>query len=170
MTIVKKLLVTAAVGVLVVTAAVIVLGFFVPAERSFTNEIDIDAPADQVWRVVTDKERYPEWQDQLTRVEIISDQEWIEYPKNSPEPLRFHVVDDGRPSRMEISYTMGDAMHGHWSGEVTPTAKGVRLKTIDSCKTTGWFMKMMMAGFFDLDAFAKDWNGRLKQRVEVSKQ
>ena len=167
MTIVKKLLVIAAVGILVVAVAVIVLGFFVPAERSFVNEIDIDAPADHVWQVLTDKQRYPEWQDQLDRVENISDQEWIEYPKNSPEPLRFRLMNDGRPSRMEVSYTMGDAMHGHWSGETTPTAKGVRLRTIDSYKTGGWFMKIMIAAFFDLDEFAKDWNGKLKQRVET---
>ena len=167
MTIVKKLLVIAAVGVLVVAVAFIVLGFFVPTERSFANEIDIDAPADRVWQVMTDKQRYPEWQDQLDRVEIISDQEWIEYPKNAPEPLRFQLVNDGRPSRMEVSYTMGEAMYGHWSGEMMPTAKGVKLKTIDSYKTNGWFMKIMLATFFDLDAFAKDWNGKLKHRAEA---
>ena len=123
MSIVKKLLVIAAVGILVVAVTVVVLGFFVPTERSFTNEIDIDVPADRVWQVMTDRQRYPEWQDQLDRVEIISDQEWIEYPKDSPEPLRFQLVNDGRPSRMEVSYSMGDAMHGHWLGEMTPTAK-----------------------------------------------
>src|SRR5262245_32707501 len=123
MTIVKKLLVIAAVGILVVVVGVVILGFFVPAEREFVNEIDIDAPADQVWQVITDKQRYTEWQTQLDRVDIISEKEWIEYPKDSPEPLRFQLVHDGRPSRMEISYTMGDAMHGHWSGEVTPTSK-----------------------------------------------
>jgi len=35
--------------ILVVTLAIVVAGFFVPVERSFTNEIDINAPADNVW-------------------------------------------------------------------------------------------------------------------------
>ena len=51
--------------ILVVTLAIVVAGFFVPAERSFANEIDINAPADKVWQVLTDKKRYTEWQTQL---------------------------------------------------------------------------------------------------------
>ena len=167
MRIVKKLLVIAAVGILVVAVGVTILGFFVPAEREFANEIEVDAPADRVWQVITDKARYTEWQTQLERVEIVSDEEWIEYPKDYPEPLHFQLVRDGRPSRMEISYKLGDAMHGHWSGEITPTAKGVKLKTIDGYQTHSWMMKMMLGSFFDLDAFAKDWNSKLKQRAET---
>jgi hypothetical protein len=68
---------------------------------------------------------------------------------------------------MDFSYTMGNAMYGHWKGETTPTASGVRLRTTDSYKTDGWLMKMMMGAFFDMNAFAKDWNERLKQRVET---
>jgi hypothetical protein len=43
----------------------------------------------------------------------------------------------------------------------------VRLKTVDSYKTDGWLMKMLIGAFFDLDEFAKDWNNKLKQRVET---
>ena len=78
MRIVKKLLVIAAVGILVVAVGVTILGFFVPAEREFANEIEVDAPADRVWQVITDKARYTEWQTQLERVEIVSDEEWID--------------------------------------------------------------------------------------------
>ena len=167
MRILKKLLIAAAVVILVVTLAIVVAGFFVPAERSFTNEIDINAPPDKVWQVLTDKKRYTEWQTQLERVEITDDRHWIEYPKGAPEPLSFQLENDSRPSSMEFSYTMGDAVHGHWKGEMTSTGNGVRLRTIDSYKTNGWLTKLMMATFFDLDKFAKDWNSSLKQRVET---
>ena len=167
MRILKKLLIAVAAVILVVTLAIVVAGFFVPAERSFANEIDINAPADKVWQVLTDKKRYTEWQSQLERVEITDDQHWIEYPKDAPEPLSFRLENDSRPSSMEFSYTMGTAINGNWKGEIAPTASGVRLRTIDSCRTNSWLMKIMLAAFFDLDSFAKDWNEKLKQRVET---
>lgn len=89
MRILKKLLIAAAVLVLVVALAIVIMGLFVPAERSFTNEIDINAPPDKVWQVLTDKKRYTEWQAQLDRVEITDDQHWVEYPKTYPSHCRF---------------------------------------------------------------------------------
>lgn len=44
MRILKKLLIAVAAVILVVALAIAVSGFRVPAERSFTNEIDINAP------------------------------------------------------------------------------------------------------------------------------
>ena len=171
MSIVKKLLIAAMVAGLALVLGVLFAGALIPAERSFENEIAIDATADEVWRVITDKMRYTEWQTQLERVEIIDDANWIEYPKSAPQPLTFKLVNDARPGRMEFSYTMGDSIRGHWIGDVTPTPTGVKLKTVDSYKTDGWMTKILMRAFFDLDSFAKDWNSNLKRRVEtVAKQ
>jgi len=47
MTILKKLLLAAALAVFVVAVAIAVASFLVPAERSFANEIEISALADQ---------------------------------------------------------------------------------------------------------------------------
>jgi uncharacterized protein YndB with AHSA1/START domain len=158
----------AAVGVLValVVIAAVAAGSLIPAERSFPNEIEIKAPAEKVWQVVTDRNRYTEWQPNLTRVEVIDDKSWIEYPKDSPEPLRFTLAKDERPSRMEFAYTMGDSFDGRWTGDITPTATGVRLKTVDSYAAKSRMMKILVGMFFDLDKFAKEWNSRLKERVE----
>lgn len=167
MTILKKLVIAAFALALLGVAAIAIAGFFIPAERSFTNEIDINAPAERVWQVISDKEKFTEWQTQLDKVEIIDDANWIEYPKSAPEPLRFRLENDARPARMAFSYTMGSAIQGAWQGDLTPTPSGVRLRTVDSLKTDSWLMKIMMRAFFDLDGFAKDWNGKLKQRVET---
>jgi hypothetical protein len=167
MKILKKLFIAAAVLVLASVIGIIAAGLLLPSSRNFTNEIDIDAPAERVWQVVTDKHRYTEWQTQLDRVELIDDKNWIEYPKNAPEPLRFRLLTDARPQSMEFYYTMGDSIHGYWGGEIETTMTGVRLKTVDSYKTDDWLMKILMGAFFDLDGFAKDWNIKLKQRAEA---
>jgi hypothetical protein len=146
--------------------ALIVAGLLIPAERSFANEVEINARAEAVWQVVNDRGKYTEWQPNLTRIEIIDDRNWVEYPKDSPEPLRFSLAKDERPSGMEFNYTMGESFRGKWHGEITETANGVRLKTQDSYSASDWLTKILIAAFFDMDGFAKDWNRRLKQRTE----
>ena len=147
-------------------AGFIVAGLVIPAERSFANEIEINVPADVVWHVINDRSKYTEWQTNLTRIEVVDDKNWIEYPKDSPEPLRFSLAKDERPTRMEFNYTMGESFGGKWRGEVALTSSGVKLKTEDSYSAKGWVTKILIATFFDMDKFAKDWNERLKQRAE----
>lgn len=144
----------------------IVAGIIIPTERSFTNEVEINAPSERVWQVITDTQKYTEWQDQLAKVEHIDDKNWVEYLKNSPEPLRFSVASDERPSRMEFHYTMGDSFNGHWKGEITPSGSAVKLKTTDSYTAKSWPTKILIYAFFDMESFAKDWNNKLKARVE----
>ncbi len=169
MRVLKILFVTVVVLAVLVVVAIVGAGSFIPAERSFTNEIDINAPAEKVWEVVTDRARYTEWQPNLTRVEIVDDKNWVEYPKDSPDPLRFTLAKDERPSQMEFAYKMGDGFDGRWAGSITPSVTGVRLKTVDSYTAKGTKMKILIGMFFDLDKFAKEWNGRLKERVEKIK-
>jgi hypothetical protein len=166
MKIVKILALTVAVMIVLGLAAFAAAGLLVPAERSFVNEVAINARPETVWNVLNDRSRYTEWQTNLSRVEVVDDRNWIEYPKDSPEPLRFSLAKDERPRRMEFDYSMGDTMRGKWRGEITPTADGVILRTEDTYTANGWLTKIMIAAFFDMDSFAKDWNQKLKQRAE----
>lgn len=161
-------IIVGAIGVLVLVcvAAVLIAGMVLPASQSFTNEVEINAPAEKVWDVIADKKRYNEWQTQLDKVEVTDEKNWVEYPKNSPEPLKFSVAADERPAKMEFHYTMGDSFSGHWKGEITPTATGVKLKTTDSYATDGMLTTILIYAFFDLNYFAREWNGLLKTRVE----
>src|SRR5436190_17188798 len=166
MRLVKVILLSVAAIIVLCGAAFVVAGLLIPAERSFTNEVEINAPAEAVWAVVNDRDKYTEWQANLTRVDVVDDKNWVEYPKDSPEPLRFSQVTDQRPMRMEFNYSMGNSFGGKWRGEVSPTANGTKLRTEDSYSTQSWMTKILIYTFFDMDKFAKDWNGRLKQRAE----
>ncbi|HEX6278644.1 MAG TPA: SRPBCC family protein [Pyrinomonadaceae bacterium] len=155
--------------VVVLGVAFLVAVIAVPAERTFVNEVEINAPAERVWAVIMDKDRYTEWQTSITKVEKIDEKNWIEHPKDAPEPIRFTLSKDARPESTEFHYTMGDFFEGHWKGDMTPTANGVKLRTTDSYKVNGAVSKVFMSMFFDLDTFAKEWNSKLKARVESLK-
>src|SRR6478672_1790457 len=103
MKVLKVLFTVAGILVLVLIAAFVAAGLAIPAERSFRNEIDIGAPSERVWRVIADRGSYTAWQTGLTRVDVIDDTHWVEYPKDSPEPLMFSVDRDQRPSSMSFS-------------------------------------------------------------------
>lgn len=154
---------------LLLVIAFLAAGLLMPAEKSFSNEIEINAPAETVWQVVTDKGRYTEWQSGIIKVNVIDEKNWVEHIKDSQEPLRFTLGADRRPESMEFNYSMGDSFHGHWKGDITPTVTGVRLKTTDGYRVDGWISKILIGTFFDLDSFAKDWNSKLKARVESLK-
>jgi hypothetical protein len=166
MKVMKVILLAVLVIIVLCAAAFIAAGMLIPSEQSFTNEIEINAPAETVWQVLNDRGKYTEWQTDLTRVEVIDERTWIEYPKDSPEPLKFSLAKDERPSRMEFNYSMGEAMGGKWRGTILPTQKGVKLETVDSYTAQGWLTKILIYAFFDMDKFAKDWNRKLKQRAE----
>src|SRR2546422_206653 len=63
---VKIILLAFAAIIVLCGAAFVVAGLLIPAERSFTNEVEINAPAEVVWAVVNDRDKYTEWQANLT--------------------------------------------------------------------------------------------------------
>ena len=166
MRVLKIILLTLDAIVMLCVGAFIGAMIVIPNERSFANEIEIYAPADAVWNVIEDRAHFAEWQTELDRVEVQDDAHWVEYPKNSTEPLLFTLVDDDTPSSMTFDYTMGNAFQGSWRGSLTPTENGVRLQTLDSYRSNGNVAKVLIAAFFNMDKFAKKWNAALKQRTE----
>ncbi|MBK9154446.1 MAG: SRPBCC family protein [Chloracidobacterium sp.] len=146
--------------------AILVAVLIIPAERSFVNEVVIDAPPEKVWAVINDRERFPEWQAKVKSVDTVDAKTWLEHIEGSADPLRFAVAVDERPRRMEFHYTMGDSFSGHWRGETVAEGPGTRLTTTDSYKAEGSLTKVLIYAFFDMENFAKDWNAQLKSRVE----
>jgi len=169
MKILKTLLAIFVSLVLLAACGYIGCGLLVPDERVFSNQIEINASADVVWQVINDRSKYTEWQAGLTKVDIIDPNNWVEYPNGLPDPLFFKTRKDDRPSSMTFEYQIGNRFTGTWTGSIVPIANGVRLETRDSYVARDWLTKVMVYVTFDLDKFAKDWNGRLKDRSETIK-
>lgn len=158
-------------GLLLGLAGLIALAFGVaavmlPNESSFRQETVINAPPEKVWEVIMDHAKLAEWGPNIEKVEVIDENNWREYPKDSPEPINFRVVKAEKTNRLELAYSMGDYFAGGWTGEFTATPSGTNLVTEDRMKVSSNFTKVMMAPFFNLEDFARKWNAALKARVE----
>jgi uncharacterized protein YndB with AHSA1/START domain len=169
MKVLKILATTAAVIVIVLAIGYLIMGYTLPDETVVRTEFDVAAPPEKVWQALTEHQKYPEWAPNVARVEIVSDKQWKEYLKDSPDPINFSVVSEKPAGQMEISYTMGEFFEGHWKGEITPTPTGARVLAEDRMRAKSWATRIMMYPFFDLNEFVKTWNAKLKERAESLK-
>ena len=74
----------------------------------------------QVWDLVLDIENYDAWRSDLSKTEVISDKQFIEYTKDGyPTTFTVTVVDPYRRWEFDME---NSNMKGHWTGIFT--AKG----------------------------------------------
>ena len=147
-------------------AAYIIGGLVIPGNKTFIQETEINASPEIVWKILIDRESYPEWQNKLSKVEIVDDNNWKEHVKDVGI-VDFKFVKREELKLLELKYSMGKSYKGEWLGELKPIGDGkMILKTTDKIEISSWTMKILMTMFFDLDEFATSWNKSLKTQAE----
>ena len=150
----------------IIVLAFVALGLLIPNEKSFTQETEINASPETVWKVLNDRKSYPVWQDKLESVEIKDDKTWIEVTKDAG-PIDFKIVRSEKPQLLELHYSTQSGVAGEWIGELKAVSKSKTIVTTrDKSIVNSWIAKIFMSMFFDIEDFAKDWNKKLKARAE----
>ncbi len=169
MSILKKVIIASVALVLVLSLIFIGLGLFLPDEIVVENQIDINASPEEIWQVIEEREKFPEWAPNIEKVVVINENQWKEFPRGSDLPIIFENVKLEKPSRYELKYEMENIMNGEWIGTFEKTSYGTILKTKDKLIHKTWMGKIFMPLFFDIDIFAKEFNQKLKEKVESKK-
>ena len=160
--IIKLVAAVIAIAVIGVAAAV----FTIPNKRTIEQETEINASQEVVWQVLMDREKYPDWQDAISKVEMTGDDTWNEITADG-QKIEFKRTLADKPTEMRIEYKMGDQFSGTWKGELKSAGSGKTLfKTTDTNEAHSSLTKIMMAIFFDFEDFVKTWNAKLKKRAE----
>lgn len=87
-----------------------------------TSNIKANIPSElrQVWNLVLDIENYAAWRSDLSKAEVISDEQFIEYTKDGyPTTFTVTLVEPYRRWEFDME---NSNMTGHWTGIFT--AKG----------------------------------------------
>ncbi|MBV9216111.1 MAG: SRPBCC family protein [Acidobacteria bacterium] len=154
-------------GLLAIIGAAAATGLLVPAERTYTNSIEINAPPEKVWSVLLDKGRMAEWHPYIKKIKVLDDHHWQELSGDQDElPWEYAVVNDSRPSSVELSYGLKDQMSCKWVGQAIATANGTTLNTVNTERVTSSLTRLFMFLMVDRDKYAKGFNNALKARVE----
>lgn len=137
------------------------------------TEIVIDAPPEAVWAVLTDFERYPEWNPAMDVVGVGDVGERFEVtislPRRKPRSFRpeLVVVDEPRELRWRGWLVVPFLYAGEHRLELTPTDDGERTHLINAQTFEGLLVGVIngrVGG--DLRAGFRRMNEALKERVE----
>lgn len=162
-----RLLVWGVLGVLLVFAAILLVGYLLPATRQGSAERVIRAEPERVHAVVLDVARQPEWRPGIQSV-VLTDGGWAETTERG-ERVTFAIVEN-TPTRIVLRFESSQGYHGTWDGVLTPVVEEgqtlTRLHVTEMAITPQPLGRILSRLLFDPEAFSRAYLDALQARVE----
>jgi hypothetical protein len=133
--------------------------------------IDIDAPPEAVWRVLTDTASYPEWNPHLPRIEgELAEGERVRLTvrqSGRENTIGVRVTEYGAPRRLEWVGRLGApfVFEGTHAFELEPLDGGARTRFSNTEASRGLLVPLVVKG--DAREAYEAMNAALKERVEA---
>ena len=99
----------------------------------------------QVWELILDIENYATWRSDLSKTEVISDTQFIEYTKDG-YPTTFTVTLVDPYKRWEFNMENSN-MKGHWIGVFTDKGNETEIDFTEFVEAKKWFMKPFVKSY-----------------------
>lgn len=109
-----------------------------------TIKVLISEELHKVWDFVLDIKNYAAWRNDLSKTEVVSDKQFIEYSKDG-HPTTFSVTRVEPYRRWEFDMDNGN-MSGHWTGVFTAKGEGTEIVFTEQVKAK----KLLMRPFVKL--------------------
>lgn len=104
-----------------------------------TIKVLISEELHKVWDFVLDIKNYAAWRNDLSKTEVVSDKQFIEYTKDG-HPTTFSVTRVEPYRRWEFDMDNGN-MSGHWTGVFTAKGEGTEIVFTEQVKAKKLLMK-----------------------------
>ena len=115
--------------------------------KMITSNIKANIPSElrQVWNLVLDIENYAAWRSDLSKAEVISDKQFIEYTKDGySTTFTVTLVEPYR--RWEFDMENGN-MTGHWTGIFTAKGDETEIDFTEQVETKKLLMKPFVKSY-----------------------
>jgi len=99
----------------------------------------------KVWDLVLDIENYAAWRSDLSKIEVISNKQFIEYTKGG-YPTTFTVTLVEPYSRWEFDMENSN-MKGHWIGAFTDKGNETEIDFTECVEAKKWLMKPFVKSY-----------------------
>ena len=99
----------------------------------------------QVWELVLDIENYATWRSDLSKTEVISDTQFIEYTKDG-YPTTFTVTLVDPYKRWEFDMENSN-MKGHWIGVFTDKGNETEIDFTECVEVKNWLIKPFVKSY-----------------------
>ena len=101
----------------------------------------------QVWELILDIENYATWRSDLSKTEVISDTQFIEYTKDG-YPTTFTVTLVNPYKRWEFDMENSN-MKGHWIGVFTDKGNETEIDFTECVEAKNWLMKPFVKSYLE---------------------
>ena len=99
----------------------------------------------QVWELILDIENYATWRSDLSKTEVISDTQFIEYTKDG-YPTTFTVTLVDPYKRWEFDMENSN-MKGHWIGVFTDKGNETEIDFTECVEVKNWLIKPFVKSY-----------------------
>ena len=99
----------------------------------------------KVWELVLDIENYADWRSDLSKTEVISDKQFIEYTKDGyPTTFTVTVVEPYKQWEFDME---NSNMKGHWIGAFTDKGNETEIDFTECVEAKKWLMKPFVRSY-----------------------
>ena len=134
-----------------------VWGRAMPSTHTVTAKREIKAPIENVWQKMTDWQAQANWRKSVDRVDVLSSDTFVEYPKKGAA-IKFAVVQQDAPRFIELAMS-GPAELSFADGVTT-------IQVYEAITQHSVIGKILSRLFFDLDAFTNDYLQQLDDDID----
>ena len=99
----------------------------------------------KVWNLILDIENYGAWRSDLSKIEIISDKQFIEYTRDG-YPTTFSITNVELYRRWEFDMENSN-MTGHWTGIFTAEGDETEIDFTERVEAKKWLLKPFVKSY-----------------------
>jgi hypothetical protein len=161
----KKMMTYLLISIVAIIAIVLIIGLFLPKERTFTKTAVLNSDVTKVFNIVTDFKNQTSWRNDVKEIIVIDNNTWTEVPKKGTA-ITFKVKQKVENEIFEIVIIEPKNFNGYWIGTFKQTKvnqTAIEFKEVITISNP--FFRTISYVFVDLDKTMDLYLQNLKQKL-----
>ena len=146
---------------------VFVWGSTLPTTKSLKKTVQINAPVEMVWEMMSDWKGQIKWRSEVDSVEILGEKTFKEFPANGPA-VEFEIIRLEKNSVIELK--MSGPFKGDYLAEFSENNETTTIHISETIIQESVVGRILSTLFFDLDEFVAVYFEQLKLQVEKNSE
>ena len=153
------------ISIVAIIAIVLIIGLFLPKERTFTKTAVLNSDVTKVFNIVTDFKNQTTWRNDVKEIIVIDENTWTEVPKKGTE-ITFKVKQKVENEIFEIEIIEPKNFNGYWVGTFKTTkVNGTAIEFKEVITISNPFFRTLSFLFVDLNKTMDLYLQNLKQKL-----
>lgn len=153
------------ISIVAIIAIVLIIGLFLPKERTFTKTAVLNSDVNKVFNIVTDFKNQTTWRNDVKEIIVIDNNTWTEVPKKGTV-ITFKVKQKVENEIFEIEIIEPKNFNGYWVGTFKTTkVNGTAIEFKEVITISNPFFRTLSFLFVDLNKTMDLYLQNLKQKL-----